>query len=245
MSKCLFACFFSLSILQGQELHFERIANHELNTVPYQWAMIDQLFDSKEAADLAANYPIDHYKTVNGYDGEKGYQYEVRSLIHMGEKQAAFSDSLSPSWQRLAQDLLSDEYRKAMSQLTGIDLSSAPMEVNIFQYGPGAWMGPHVDLKDKIVTHVLYFNSEWDSKEGGCLAILRSKNILDEVCLIPPIVGNSALIVRSNHSWHSVLPIAATSHSSRKSVTVTFYHPRSVSTMWPPGEIPLLHDYPH
>ena len=45
--------------------------------------------------------------------------------------------------------------------------------------GKAAWLGPHVDLPDKIVTHVLYFNSEWNPEEGGCLAILGSKDIQD------------------------------------------------------------------
>ena len=61
-----------------------------------------------------------------------------------------------------------------MTRLTGCDLATVPMEVNVFHYGPGAWLGPHVDLEDKIVTHVLYFNTEWNAADGGCLSILRS-----------------------------------------------------------------------
>ena len=30
------------------------------------------------------HYPHDHFKSVDGYDGEKSYVYECRSLIHMG-----------------------------------------------------------------------------------------------------------------------------------------------------------------
>jgi Rps23 Pro-64 3,4-dihydroxylase Tpa1-like proline 4-hydroxylase len=128
--------------------------------------------------------------------------------------------------------------------LTGHDLSEAPIEVNVFHYGPGSWMGPHKDLEDKIVTHVLYFNAEWDAKSGGCLTILRSSDMSDVKAEIPPVVGNSAVLVRPDDSWHAVSRVVDGSETSRRSVTVTFYKPGSVSTMWPPGEEPALHRYP-
>ena len=49
------------------------------------------------------------------------------------------------------------------------------------------------------------------------------------------IVGNSSVLVRSEKSWHAVSRVAESSRCSRRSVTVTFYRPGSVSTMWPPG----------
>ena len=239
-------CFLWLSFFPfciDAHIRLERIVDHALEVLPYQWTMIYQLFDSQQSFDLATSYPSDHYKTVEGYDGEKGYFYEVRAFIPMGKKEVMYSDQLSPGWRQLAEDLLSDEYRQAISQLMGIDLSSALMEVNIFQYGQGAWMGPHVDLKEKIVTHVLYFNSQWDLDLGGGLAILASKNLSDTVFVVPPIIGCSSVIVRSNHSWHAVLPILEHCKTTRKSMTVTFYHPNSISTMWPPGERVSLHSY--
>ena len=43
---------------------------------------------------------------------------------------------------------------------------------------------------------------------------------------------------------HAVSRVVDGSETSRRSVTVTFYKPGSVSTMWPPGEEPALHPYP-
>jgi hypothetical protein len=221
-----------------------RIDSEALSTDPYRWAHIDELFGPSDATALAASYPDRGFKTLVGSDGEKGWEYEVRSLIHMGSGEPSQSESLSREWQELAGDLVSPGYREAMGRLTGHDLSEAPIEVNVFHYGPGAWMGPHKDLEDKIVTHVLYFNAEWDAKSGGCLAILRSSDMSDVKAEIPPVVGNSAVLVRSDDSWHAVSRVVDGSESSRRSVTVTFYKPGSVSTMWPPGEEPVLHPYP-
>ena len=116
----------------------------------------------------------------------------------------AFPEELSDAWRRLARDLLSPAYRRTMSRFLGRDLTTAPMEAYVCHFGPGAWLGPHVDLKEKIMTHVFYFNAAWDPKDGGCLNILRSSDMADSIAEITPIIGNSSVLVRAQNSWHSV-----------------------------------------
>jgi hypothetical protein len=224
-------------------INLEAIRKRRIETVPYRWAAIDGLFTRSDARRLARHYPHDHFKTVEGYDGEKSYHYEVRALIHMDAKEPAHAENLHPAWRRLALDLLSHEYRRAMSDFTGCDLARAPLEVNVFHFGCGAWLGPHVDLKDKIVTHVFYFNEQWDPEQGGCLSILRSRHVSDVHAIVEPIIGGSAVIVRANDSWHSVGKINDDCKSSRRSMTVTFHHPGTVSTMWQAGIGSDLHDF--
>lgn len=93
------------------------------------------------------------------------------------------------------------------------------------------------------MTHVFYFNENWDPKNGGCLNILRSSDISDSIAESPPIVGNSAVVVRADNSWHAVTPVTNGVHTSRRSMNVIFYRSGAVSTMWPPGETPQFHDY--
>jgi Rps23 Pro-64 3,4-dihydroxylase Tpa1-like proline 4-hydroxylase len=88
----------------------------------------------------------------------------------------------------------------------------------------------------------LYFNDAWDPAWGGCLNILNSSDSADVHATILPIVGNSSLLVRSNRSWHSVSRVADQCTTSRRSVNVIFHLPGAVSTMWPPGKTPDLHD---
>ena len=130
-----------------------------------------------------------------------------------------------------------------MTRLTGRDLSGAWMEVNLVHYGPGAWLGPHVDLKEKVVTHVFYFNETWEVEYGGCLGILRSSDPSDVVAQIAPLLGNSAVIVRSDKSWHTVTRVAKGCLLSRRSMNAIFHLPGSVSTMWPPGDNAPLRDF--
>jgi hypothetical protein len=224
-------------------MNLTNIRHHQLETRPYRWAAIPDLFSADDASRLAATYPCDHFKLVADHDGEKEYEYEARALVGMSADVITNPDDLSDAWRALAIDLLSPEYREAMSILTGYDLSQAPMEANVFHYGPGGSLGAHRDLPDKLVTHVLYFNRSWNSADGGCLRILRSADPADLVAEIPPIVGYSSVIVRSENSWHAVSRVAAGAATSRRSVTVTFYRPGSVSTMWPPRDTTPLHRY--
>jgi SM-20-related protein len=223
-------------------IDFERLAGGILRTEPYHWSEIDRLFVPEDAAALAATFPRDHYKLVTGTDGEKDYEYEARALIHMGADSIAHYPDLAEPWQRLGQDFLSRPYRVALSSLTGCDVLAAPLEVNVFHYGPRALLGPHSDLRDKILTHVLYFNRSWNYGDGGCLNILRAKDATAVAAVIAPIVGNSSVVVRSDQSWHAVSRVASDVRESRRSLTATFYRPGSVSTMWPPGDETPLQD---
>jgi len=206
--------------MRGRMIDFGRFNPELLSTNPYRWAFIDRLFSSSDAADLVKTFPADHFKTVKGYDGEKGYEYEARALIAMGAGEASRPEFLSPAWRRLAEDLLSPAYRETMAELTGVELAELPIEVNVFHYGRSAWLGPHVDLEDKIVTHVLYFNEAWDEGDGGCLTILRSGDMNDAVRVIPPLIGNSVVLVRSDNSWHAVSRVRDDCGVSRRSVAV-------------------------
>jgi hypothetical protein len=220
-----------------------KITPRALSVEPYKWAFISGLFSPADGEALVKDFPRDHFKTVEGYDGEKGYQYEARSLVAMGPDTSSRAEFLSPAWRRLAEELSSPAYREAMSRLTGLKLADLPMEANVFHYGRSAWLGPHVDLEDKVVSHIFYFNAVWDESNGGCLTVLRSADMAQAVKIIPPLVGNSVVLVRSDNSWHAVSRVQDKCCVSRRSMAVTFYRPGSPSTMWPAGATPPLHDY--
>ncbi|WP_165356613.1 polysaccharide pyruvyl transferase family protein [Sphingosinicella sp. BN140058] len=227
----------------GAILDIAAIETAAIATQPYRWAHIENLFAPEDARTLAEAFPSDSFRRVAGNDGEKSYQYLSRSLVHMGASEITRPERLHPAWRALLGDLLSRRYREALSEATGLDLGKAPMEINAIHFGAGAWLGPHVDLKDKIATHILYFNEDWDSADGGCLQVLRSRDDADREAEILPIVGGSALLVRSDDSWHSVSPVARGCRTSRKNINVIFHLPGSISTMWPPGEKHRLIDY--
>jgi SM-20-related protein len=225
-------------------IDLNRISVSHLETAPYRWGAIDQLFSPQDAAALSATFPQDRFKRLATYDDQKAFEYEIRCLIRMGEASITRVKPLSTAWRALANDFLSPAYRAAMSSLTGFDLSNAPLEVNVFNYPPGGSHGAHPDHRDKIVTHVLYFNESWNDDDGGCLTILRSSDPRDVAVQVSPLVGNSAVLVRSDESWHAVSPVAKHCRLSRRSLTATFYRPHCVSTVWPSWHRLLFHHYP-
>jgi SM-20-related protein len=224
-------------------IDFSKIRECRMNLQPFRWAEISNLYSQADCAVLCETYPHDHFRTIEAYGGEKDYRYDARSLIPMGEHTISHAESLSLPWQQLAKDLLSPEYRAAMSSITGLDLTSLPMEAHVYHYGRGALLGPHRDLPEKVVTHVFYFNEKWHPSDGGCLSILNSADASDVAALVNPVIGNSAAFVRSDNSWHEVTRVSEQASQSRRSVTVTFYQPGSTSSMWPAGVDLELHDY--
>jgi SM-20-related protein len=225
-------------------IDLNRISGTHLESEPYQWAGINGLFSPEDAAALAATFPRDHFKRVADHVGQKKHDYQIRALIRMGDRSISRAARLSGAWQALGDDCLSPAYRAAMSSLIGVDLRTAELEVNVYHYPPGGSHGAHTDHRDKIVTHVLYFNQSWNDDDGGCLMVLRSADVRDIATTVSPIVGNSVVLVRSDNSWHAVSRVVNSCRLSRRSMTITFYRPGCVSTVWPRWDRALLHDYP-
>ena len=225
-------------------IRMPRLWRGEMRTDPFEWGLIDELFDADDAAALVATFPRDHFATIEAYGGEKDYFYDARSLIPMGADGAFHPEALSPAWQRLAADFVSPAYRAALSALTGTDLTDHPLEVNISHYGPHGHLGAHTDLPEKVVTSVMYFNdSSWDPSNGGCLEVLRSSDPTDVVAIVPPHVGTCVVFARSHRSWHAVGAVGSDAPTSRRSLTAVFHKPGSISSMWPAVNMPPLHDY--
>lgn len=224
-------------------LNLDRIGAEAMHGSPFRWGRPDGLFGAEDAALLARTFPRDGYREVDGSDGEKSYSYVARSLIHMGADAPTAPQHLSPAWRALALDLLSDDYRAAFAAASGLDLDGAVMEANLVEYGPGAWLGPHVDLAEKIATQIFYFNQDWPDGAGGHLEVLAAREA-EPFARIAPNVGTSALLVRSEQSWHAVAPVAAGCPTPRRSLNVIFHRAGSVSTMWPPGSAFILRDLP-
>jgi hypothetical protein len=225
-------------------LNLSRLESAVLQQQPFRWASVDQLFRPCDAIDLAASFPIDHYMTIPVQDVDRPYTYEARSFIKLGRCDVSYPDGLTPLWHRLGQTLASREYRSAMGRLTGLDLADAPMEANLYHYGPEGWLKPHCDIGGKLVTHVSYFNERWQRADGGCLRILAAPDIAATVAEIEPTVGRSAVIVRGEESWHAVTPVRQSCARSRRSMNVIFYVAGFAETMWPfDGEAACLHTY--
>ena len=107
-----------------------------------------------------------------------------------------------PNFQAMVDDLESEEFRAAFEQKFGIDLSGRPTTITA-RGRCGTRDGfIHTDSTSKIITVLIYMNSDWES-EGGRLRLLRSGNDLEDVIAeVPPIEGTLVAFRRSDNSWH-------------------------------------------
>jgi SM-20-related protein len=60
----------------------------------------------------------------------------------------------------------------------------------------------HTDSKTKVITVLLYMNSQWEA-DGGRLKLLRSPDSLDDVVAeVPPDEGTLVAFLVTPSSWH-------------------------------------------
>ena len=60
----------------------------------------------------------------------------------------------------------------------------------------------HTDHKSKVITVLVYFNTDWD-EQAGQLRLLRSRtDIEDYAAEVPPAGGTLLAFRRTRNSWH-------------------------------------------
>ena len=218
-------------LLSSPMIDFDALASTPLQHSPYEWALTEQALDPARASAMIDTFPTQDFWQIAGHDGEKSYTYDARPLVIAGADRGPRLSPLSDAWQEAVDDLLSPRYREALGTRSAASLDDAVMEANVWRWPNAAHLGPHLDMRQKIVTHIFYLNAGWNPWWGGCLRILNSKDEEDVTAEIPPRLGNASILVRSDRSWHTVTPVTA-APVPRRSLIVTWFQPGSESNTW-------------
>jgi hypothetical protein len=110
-----------------------------------------------------------------------------------------------PHFQRLIDEMDSDEFRAAVEKKFNVDLKGKP---TMFTVRGNCRMKDgkvHTDSESKIITVLLYMNQPWQN-QGGRLRLLKSGNLEDVATEISPDIGTLLIFKRSASSWHGHLP---------------------------------------
>ena len=114
--------------------------------------------------------------------------------------------SFGPSFQKLLDELESEEFRTAFEEKFAIDLSGRPTVTTVRGRCDTSDGRIHTDSKSKIITILIYMNETW-GEAAGRLRLLRSANDLDDVIVeVPPVAGTLLAFKRSDNSWHGHQP---------------------------------------
>ncbi len=116
--------------------------------------------------------------------------------------------TFGPAFQKLLDELESDEFREAFEQKFGTDLSGRPTVTTVRGRCDRSDGKIHTDSTSKIITVLIYLNDTWD-QAGGRLRLLRSATDLNDIIAeVPPIAGTLLAFKRSDNSWHGHEPFA-------------------------------------
>jgi SM-20-related protein len=116
--------------------------------------------------------------------------------------------SFGPAFRDFLDELATDEFRGAFEDKFGLDLNGRPHTVTVRGQCSPKDGRIHTDTKSKIITILLYMNSEWETA-GGRLRLLKSADDLDDMILeIPPTSGTLLAFRRADNSWHGHKPFS-------------------------------------
>jgi hypothetical protein len=113
--------------------------------------------------------------------------------------------SYGPAFATLLEELRGSEFRAAMADALGVRLDGYPTLVTVRGRCAKHDGAIHTDSEWKIVSVLLYLNETW-ANEGGCLRLLRSKNLDDVAIEVEPAWGTLLAFRRSERSFHGHRP---------------------------------------
>ena len=124
------------------------------------------------SADIAN--PIEHDLNYDGTRAIDGGEGKFREGISDGGKALKFrcfvtkeNSNNFPNLTKLINELQSKEVTKKIAELTGKDLSSAYIRVEIICDRKGFWLKPHCDIKEKLMSCLLFVNKYNESEDLG------------------------------------------------------------------------------
>ncbi len=123
-------------------------------------------------ADIAN--PAEHNLNYDGTRAIDGGEGKFRSGISDGGKALKFRCFVTkdnsndfPYLKKLIKELQDKETHKKISELINKDLSNSYVRVEIICDREGFWLKPHCDIKEKLVSCLLFVNKTAESEELG------------------------------------------------------------------------------
>lgn len=167
-------------------IDLEALRRTVLATDPYDHIVVTDFLKPDSVAEIRRDYPII----------ERHGSYPVSEL----EYGAAFA--------ALLDEFASSELADAFARKFDIDLAGRPTMITVRGHCHAKDGRIHPDSDDKLITVLVYLNTDWEASEGR-LRILRSADdIEDYVAEVPPRAGTLLAFRRGDRSYHGHTPFA-------------------------------------
>jgi SM-20-related protein len=161
-------------------IDLEKLRTTTLETDPYDFLIVPEFLKRTALPSIEYDYP----------SIKKNGSFPLSSLQY------------GPAFGLLIEELSSEEVRNAFGRKFDVDLKGKPLTITVRGLAHAKDGRIHTDTESKILTLLIYMNTEWQG-EGGRLRILRSElDIEDYKAEIPPAAGTLLAFRRSESSWH-------------------------------------------
>lgn len=197
-----------------QVTEMDALAAARFTTDPWPHLYLADALPSDHARDLARTFPADRLAPSARSGSDKDYRLWTADLTDAGALPGPWGDFLGI--------LGGDAHRDMLARLSGVDLSETRVSLSIWEYRGGDFLAPHVDKEDKVLTQIVYVGESWSEGDGGRLLIQRTPDPDDVVSRLSPSLGATAVLVRSDDSWHSV-EMPRLGAMPRRSLNVTYW----------------------
>ena len=187
------------------------LKNSKKHDYPFaHWEYSDAL--SEESINEIINADIPDVSKHNlSYDGTRaidGGSAEFRTGIASGGKAIKFrcfvtkeNESQFPNLVKFIRELQSKETHQAISKMIKKDLSDSYVRVEIICDREGFWLKPHCDIKEKLMSGLIFVNN---SKESEDLGTDFYNEKLEKVKTVPYKHNYGYLFTSGPNTWHGM-----------------------------------------
>ena len=167
---------------------------------------------SEEAINEIVNADIPDLSEHNlSYDGTRaidGGAAEFREGIISGGKAKKFRCFITkknapeyPNLVKFIKELQSEKVHKTISKMIGKDLSNSFVRVEVICDREGFWLKPHCDIKEKLMSGLIFINKENESESLGT-DFYNEK--LEKVKTVPYKNNYGYLFTSGPNTWHGM-----------------------------------------
>ena len=108
----------------------------------------------------------------------------------------------NPQFERLMAELEGEAMRRAVEDKFAVDLEGRPTMITLRGFSDDKDGAIHTDSATKIITILIYMNSEWHEPAGRLRLLRGPEDLSDYVVEVPPLAGTMVAFRRSPQSFH-------------------------------------------
>jgi len=179
-------------------------SDHSLRQQVITWMSAMSYFNFAALDAIPLNRDPFDYLVVPGFLTAEGLSAANRDYPEIGTAGNKDLESLryGPGFRALIEELNSPEFVRRIAAKFGLNLDSAITTITVRKYCEASDGNIHTDHWSKLITVLVYFNTDW-ADAGGQLRLLRSATDIENYAAeVAPIGGTLLAFRRSDHSWH-------------------------------------------